>query len=274
LFISQFEEDTFATAINCGADIVVLDIEDETTLFSKENTRDRVCAFVNNRQKEINAEISIRINKLMCLAGMRDMLEIIENDITIDSLILPKIETAEEVVWVDKLLLEAGLSIEIHAVIEGNKGLRNVYEIATATPRLTALFFGGFDMSAALGVEMAWQPLAYARARTVHAAALAEIDALDSPFPDVEDERGLVDSAVAAREFGFVGKSAKDPRQVHSINESFSPDKTTIETARRISQSHETTPAGDVIVDGRIIDKQKVRYMARVLAIAEREGLI
>lgn len=274
LFISEFEDKAFTAAINSGSDIICFDIEDDATSFPKEKTRDRVCTLLKNNKKHKNIEIAVRINRFIYANGMRDILSIIENNLMIDAILLPKIEAAEEAVWVDNLLSEADLPIEIHAVIEGNRGLRNVYEIATATPRLTALFFGGFDMSAALGVEMAWQPLAYARARTVHAAALAEIDALDSPFPDVEDKKGLIDSAVTARDFGFVGKSAKDQRQVHSINESFSPDKTAIETARRISQSHETTPTGDVIVDGRIIDKQKVRYMARALAIAEREGLI
>ena len=40
----------------------------------------------------------------------------------------------------------------------------------------------GFDLSTALGCEMAWEPLLYARSRTVHAAALARIEVIDSRY--------------------------------------------------------------------------------------------
>ena len=55
---------------------------------------------------------------------------------------------------------------------------------------------GGMDMAAELRCRNAWEPLLYARARVVHAAAVAGLDVIDVPYLDLEDPEGMVAEAV------------------------------------------------------------------------------
>ena len=77
-------------------------------------------------------------------------------------------------------------------------------------------------MSAALGCQMAWEPLLYARSKVVHACALAAIPLLDSPYAGkVEDINGLRDDCVRAKALGLKGKCARQPAQVATIHAVF-----------------------------------------------------
>lgn len=125
--------------------------------------------------------------------------------------------------WAGGLLDEANSRLELYVTVETNDGLENCREIAKSHSRVKALFFGGFDLSTALGSMMAWEPLLYARSRVVHAAASAGIEALDSPFPDVDNLNGLRVSAEQAKSLGMVGKGARHAAQRPIIAEIFTP---------------------------------------------------
>ena len=91
---------------------------------------------------------------------------------------MPKVASKEDVRVVDDLLTENGLSTRLQVIIETNDGLENAYDIAQASPRIDALFFGGVDMAADLRCQYGWENLVYARSRVVHAAAGAMLDVL------------------------------------------------------------------------------------------------
>jgi citrate lyase beta subunit len=134
---------------------------------------------------------------------------------------LPKVESADELRIAAQSADEARSGIEIYAIIETPQGLESCPSIARAHPRLKALFFGGFDMSAALGCAMAWEPLLYARSRVVHAAAMGGIAALDSPYPELANLEGLRQACEQAKALGMRGKAAKHAGHVATINAAF-----------------------------------------------------
>ena len=155
-------------------------------------------------------------------------------------------------------------------IIETNAGLEAAYDIAHASNRIDALFFGGVDMAAELRCKNAWGPLLYARSRVVHAAASAGIDVIDVPFLDLEDMDGMIKEATLARDLGFSGKGAIHPKQIAALNEAFTPDQATIDRARRIITEFEAADTGLVVIDGKLIEKPVLRDMHRILAVAER----
>ncbi|HMB75317.1 MAG TPA: aldolase/citrate lyase family protein, partial [Kiloniellaceae bacterium] len=131
---------------------------------------------------------------------------------------------------------------------------------------------GGVDMSAELRCKCAWEPLLYARARTVHAAAGAGIDVIDVPFLDLEDRDGMVREAELARDLGFCGKGAIHPKQIAALNDVFTPPADEIARARRIVRAFLEADSGLVVIDGKLIEKPVLREMYRILAIADRVG--
>ena len=146
------------------------------------------------------------------------------------------------------------------------------YEIAQASQRLDAMFFGGVDMAAELRAQNDWQNLLYARSRAVHAAAGAEVDVIDVPYLDLEDLDGMRREAEAARDLGFSGKGSIHPKQIPILNEVFSPSADEVAHAKKIVDAFANAETGLVVVDGKLIEKPVLRSMHRTLKGAERVG--
>jgi citrate lyase beta subunit len=186
---------------------------------------------------------------------------------------MPKVRTPDEVVILDQLLTERGHTTRLHIIIETNAGLEAAHDIARASDRIDALFFGGVDMAAELRCRNDWDALLYARSRVVHAASAAGLDVIDVPWLDLDDPEGMRVAAEQARDLGFVGKGAVHPKQIAALNEVFTPASDTIARARRIIAAFDAADTGLVVIDGKLIEKPVLRDMHRIVAIADRMGL-
>ena len=116
---------------------------------------------------------------------------VIKTDAPPPGLLMPKVRTPDEVIWLNDLLTERGHDCRLHIIIETNEGLEAAFDIAHCSSRVDALFFGGVDMAAELRCKNTWGSLLYARSRLVHAAASAGIDVIDVPYLDLDDLDGM-----------------------------------------------------------------------------------
>lgn len=226
LFVSALAIEGLPEAMRSGADIVCVDLEDAVPPPRKVAGRTAVMRALASVAQDGRVELAVRINSLRSRDGVADMLACLQLPRTsLGAVVLPKVQTGDEVCWAGGLADEADSRLDLYAIVETNDGLANSRQIAKGHSRLKALFFGGFDLSTALGSEMAWEPLLYARSRVVHAAASAGIEALDSPFPEVSSPDGLRASAARAKALGMAGKAAKDISQIRTITEVFTPGR-------------------------------------------------
>jgi (S)-citramalyl-CoA lyase len=214
----------------------------------------------------------VRINGLRTPFGLKDLLAIVEHPSPPDALMLPKVESADEVRIVDALLERAARPVGLHVIIESNAGLEQALAIAGASPSIRSLLFGAVDMAAELGSAMDFTSMLYARSRVVHAAASRGLDAIDVPWLDLEDEAGLALECRLVRDLGFTGKAAIHPRQLAPINAAFTPDGERIAYARKVIAAFEASSDGLVVVDGKLIEIPVVRSARRTLAIAAATG--
>ena len=183
---------------------------------------------------------------------------------------LPKVKNAEEVRLLDELLDEQNSPLRLQVIIETNEGLEGCVDIAGSSGRIDALLFGGIDMAADLRVKPNWGSLLYARSKLVHAAATHQIDLIDVPYLDLEDEEGLKLAAKLARDLGFTGKGAIHPKQLPNITKEFTPSSQEIEEAKKIVDAFRKAKTGLVVLEGKLIEKPVLRNMHRVLAIAKK----
>ena len=262
----------YPKALASGADIVCVELEDGIAPKDKTAARASALALFAEPQADDGVERIVRVNCVREAFGLADVQAVLASDTPPPALMLPKVRTPDEVVWLDDLLSERGHDTRLHVIIETNSGLEAAYDIAHCSDRLDALFFGGVDMAAELRCANAWEPLLYARSRVVHAAASAGLDVIDVPYLDLEDPRGMVTAAKQARELGFSGKGAIHPKQIPALNVVFTPDAAQIERARTIIRTFEEADTGLVVIDGKLIEKPVLRDMHRILAIAERVG--
>jgi (S)-citramalyl-CoA lyase len=270
LFVPGLRPDMFAKALNSGADIVCIDMEDAVARGRKEEGRSLTLPLFRNPTHP-HVEQMVRVNGLSTPDGLKDLSAIIESDTPPPAIMIPKIRSAEEIQVIETLLSSGpARAIRFCVIIETNQGLERAIEIAKCSQRIDSMILGAVDMSADLRCQKEWEPLLYARSRLVHAAASAGIDLLDVPYLSLDDPEGLRREATSCARLGFTGKASIHPNQIPIIHEAFTPDAKTVEKARKVCAAFEQETSGLVVVDGELIELPVVRSMYRVLAIAER----
>ena len=271
IFTPGTRPELLSKAFESGADIVCLELEDGVAPDEKNKARQNVVKLLKSAPVRESCELVVRVNSLRTRFGLDDLVAFLDSPPPL-TIMLPKVESEDEVKIIDDLFLESNQQINLQVIIETNKGLEACFEIAQSSPNITALFFGGVDMAADLRCSGTWDSLLYARSKLVHAAAAANIDSLDVPFLDLNDENGLLEQATLAKELGFSGKGAIHPKQIPVINSIFTPSPEEIAYAVRVIEEFKKAESGLVVLDGKLIEKPVLREMERKLAFMNQES--
>ena len=249
-----------------GCDCTILDLEDSVIVEQKHDAR----YLVKNALKEMdfgNAEIWVRINKEMA----REDLAVISYG-NPHGLCIPKVESKEDIEVIERIMAEANLDCHLMPIIETAKGVANAKEIAMASDKIVAIAFGAEDYTRDTGAKRAWESLLYARSQIVVAAKAAGIQALDTIYPNIEDNEGLKEETKKIIELGFDGKGAIHPGQIEIIHECFMPSLEEIEEAKKIVAAiEEAKKSGEGVatLNGRMIDLPVEKKARRILKLAE-----
>ena len=270
IFTPGLKPEMFPKALNCGVDMVCVELEDGIAPKDKKSARETAIELFKNDEGQDQVERILRINSIRTKFGLEDLTAVLNSSKPPPALMIPKVMDAEEMLIIDDLLTEAEVKCDLHPIIETNKGLENVFKIASSSKRIKTLFFGLIDMAAELRCKLSWEDLLYARSRVVHAAAREGIDAIDGPYLDLQDPEGLERYCEQARNLGFTGKGSINPKQVPIINKIFSPSTQEVEKAERILKIFDEADTGLVMVDGKLIEKPVLRQMQRTLDISNK----
>lgn len=289
LFVPADSPGKLGKALGCGADALILDLEDSIAPERKEAARAGAAAFLaQTMPMPVRPHLIVRTNGLA--SGLIDAdLEAVVPACP-DAIMLPKAEGGASVIHADaKLTAREAL----HGITDG--AIR-IVAIATetapalflagtyrgASPRLAALTWGAEDLSAELGAEANrdadgnfLDPYRLARTLCIAAAAAADVQALDTVYVDFRNEAGLRRECEQARRDGFTGKMAIHPGQVATINEVFTPAAAAIAKAQAILAAFAATPgAGVVGIDGVMYDRPHIAKAERLLARAKTTGVM
>ena len=267
LFVPAIRPDRFEKAMATGADAVCLDLEDGVAFGQKDEARDNVVALLAGRPPG-QVEVILRVNEPASALGDRDLAAVLVAGVQPDALMVPKVGEPDTILALERRLAPALEGLPLVVQIETARGLAAVEAIAAASPNIAVLFFGAVDLSAELGCVTEWDALLYARSRVVVAAALAGVDAMDTPFMDVAATAQLGDEARAVRRLGFTGKAAIHPTQVQVIQAAFSPGDEEVAWAERIVEAYETNRGGVLLVEGKLVERPVVASAQRILAVA------
>jgi len=264
LFVPGDRVDRAATALQRGARVIVLDLEDAVPPANKPEARSRVAGFLGSVETE--ATIILRVNAPAELLE-QDLVALGPHMGAIDGMILAKTESADEVARLLHLIERASAqrgsaprSPWIMPTIENAVGLEAVVAIASA-PAVLTLLFGSADLSADLGTIPSAEglELLMAQSRVVHACALAKVARpIDGAYLVLDDDAGLEISARHALRLGYGGKAVIHPKQVPTVERVFSFDEKQVAWASRVVDAFErSVEAGVGVVrldDGTFID--------------------
>lgn len=282
MFVPGNNPGMMADAHIYGPDSIMLDLEDSVTMAEKDAAR----LLVYQALKTVdygNTEMLVRINPLNTPYGKKDIEAVVKAGV--DVIRMPKTETAEEVVEVEREIerVERELGCvgrtKIMAAIESTLGIVNAYAIATASPRMMGIALGAEDYCANLKAQRTpgGDELRLARETIVVAARAAGIDALDTVYSNLNDMETFRQEVEYIKTLGFDGKSIINPRQIEVINEVFAPKEKEITKARAIIaaiKEAEAKGSGVIALNGKMIDRPVVIRAQRTINLAIASGIL
>ena len=258
-----------------GADCVLLDLEDSVPPAEKAAARVLVKHLL--AAIDFQGEVWVRINPLE-LGGRDDLPEVLRG--RPHGVALPKAESKADVAALSKELESLEKSLDIPAgttlvmpILETAKGILHAEEIAAAGPRVVALAFGAEDFTRDVGARRTPEALLFARSMLVAAAKAAGIQASDTVYSDVENEKGLLAEATGAHDLGFDGKGSIHPAQIGPLHAVFSPSEKELEEARKVVAAAEEAQRrgiGAIAIGGKMIDRPVLERAWRALYLADR----
>jgi citrate lyase beta subunit len=270
-------------ATTLGVDCICMDMEDGVALTRKAEAR----AVIAQAMKELDfggSERCIRINSFGSGFEKFDLAAAVATNP--DTIVVPKVETAEQVRSISEYIglyetsskMEAG-RIRMLVGVETAKGIMNLKEIAEADKRLEAIIFGAEDFAASVGAirTQAATEVLYARSAVVTACAANELQSIDMVYIDFRDVEGLRAEAEQAAGLGFSGKQIIHPNQVEAVQEAFTPSAEAIEYAQRVVNTFAASQRegkGAFALDGKMIDMPLLKNAQNVLDRAKAAGKI
>jgi citrate lyase subunit beta/citryl-CoA lyase len=274
-------------------DQVFMDLEDAVAPIAKPEARKNIVAALNEGGYDGKVR-AVRVNDWTTQWTYADVVEIVEGaGPNLDCIMLPKVQTAEQVVALDLLLTQLEKSngfepgrIGIEAQIENAMGLINVDAIAGASPRVETIIFGPADFMASINMKslvVGEQPPGYDVGDAYHyilmrilmAARAHDKLAIDGPYLAIKDVDGYRRVASRSAALGFDGKWVLHPGQVDVANEVYSPRQEDYDQAELILDAYtyytsaEGGAKGAVMLGDEMIDEAS-RKMATVIAAKGR----
>jgi citrate lyase subunit beta/citryl-CoA lyase len=275
------------------SDQLFMDLEDAVAPLAKADARKNIVQALNEGGYEDKIR-AVRVNDWTTQWTYTDVIEIVEGaGANLDCIMLPKVQTADQVVALDLLLtqlertngLEVG-RLGIESQIENAMGLININAIAASSPRIESIIFGPADFMASINMKslvVGEQPPGYDTGDAYHhilmsilmAARAYGKQAIDGPYLGIKDLEGFRRVAGRSAALGFDGKWALHPDQIELANEVFSPKQEDYDHAEMILDAYDwaTSSAGGakgaVMLGDEMIDEAS-RKMALVVSAKGR----
>ncbi len=292
------------------ADVLLANLEDGVPAADKELARAGLVRVAQTVEFG-DTQFWTRVNSLDSPWGLDDLTAaVLEAGRAIDVVMIPKVEGAEDIHFVDRLLaqLEAKAKLDrpimVHAILETARGVANLEEICVASPRMQGLSLGPADLAANRRMKTTRvggghpdylvradpdpdQPTAprvtaqqdlwhYTLARMVDACVAAGILPFYGPFGDIADATACEDQFRNAYLLGCVGAWSLHPSQIDIARRVFSPRPADVAHAQRVIEAM-GDGTGAIMLDGKMEDDasckqcQVVVNLARDLAVRDPE---
>lgn len=263
-----------------AADGVIFDLEDAVTFSQKDAAVHLLANFLQLKSVE-DAEIIVRINDLESSFFQKELSLLINADI--DTIMLPK-ATCKTTKTLANLLEKLEKTnkvtkkISIIPIIELASSVFEVNEIAKIE-RVNGLLLGAEDLTTDLEAQRteAGLEILLHRSMVVLAARANKIDAIDTPYTNIENSKGLIKDCQLAKQLGMNAKVCIHPNQIDDVNTQFSPSHDEIKQALKIIKA--TRVAGNMqkgafSLDGKMIDKPIIQRAEKLLEKAKQWKLI
>ncbi|MGE0828271.1 MAG: CoA ester lyase [Hyphomonadaceae bacterium] len=275
LYMPGANPKALAKARELGADTLLFDLEDAVAPEAKAEARANVLAALAEGGYG-KRELIVRVNALSTPWGANDIEAIA--GAKPDGLLVPKVNSAEDVIAADEAMSEAGYAktTALWVMIETPLSILNIKEIAAAAKRtrLAAFVMGTNDLAKDLRAKQTPQrtPFLYALSAGVTAARAYGLVAIDGVYNDIPNADGFTEVCRQGLAMGFDGKTLIHPSQVDPCNQIFAPAPEEVTEARAVIEAFaapENAGKGVLKVNGKMTELLHLEQAKRTVAIAE-----
>ena len=234
LFVPGADPAAHRAAARSGADVIILELEDFTPPELRPKAR-QLSVKALESWRRAGAVAGVRINPLQH-GGLEDLMGVLPAQPQV--IMMSKVDAPEQVRALEQA---TGGAVELVPNVESARGLMRAFEIAGASPRVSAMLLASEDLVADLGTARSrkGEELAYARARFLVECRAAGVEAIDCPYT-FSDAKGAAADARTAKRLGYRMKSLVDPSHARPVNKVLSPD---LNQARKIVAAFEKARA-------------------------------
>jgi malyl-CoA/(S)-citramalyl-CoA lyase len=285
-------------------DVLLGNLEDAVKADRKEAARLGLVRIGKETDFGEHTQLWTRVNSLDSPWVLDDLTTLVtEIGDKLDVIMVPKVQGAEDIHYVDRLLAQlearAGLTrpILVHAILETARGMANVEEICGASPRMQGISLGPADLAAdrrmkttrvggghpgylvrqdPIGGDIEGERTIYQQdlwhytiARMVDACAMHGIFPYYGPFGDIKDVVACEDQFRNAFLLGCVGAWSLHPVQIDIAKRVFSPSAEDVAHARRVKEAM-GDGTGAVMLDGKMEDDASLKQCLVILELADR----
>ncbi|KQP27118.1 MULTISPECIES: CoA ester lyase [unclassified Aeromicrobium] len=282
-------------------DIILGNLEDAIKTEKKEAARQGLVDIAKATDFG-DTQLWVRVNSLDSPWVLDDLTTLVtEIGDKLDVIMVPKVEGAQDIHYVDRLLaqLEAKGKVHkpllVHAILETALGVTNVEEIAAASPRMQGISLGPADLAASRrmkttrvggghpGYLVRQDPTGedltegrttyqqdlwhYTIARMVDACAANDILPFYGPFGDIKDVVACEDQFRNAFLLGCVGAWSLHPVQIDIAKLVFSPSAEDVAHAKQVVEAM-GDGSGAVMINGKMEDDASCKQCLVMLDLA------
>ena len=263
---------------------VTLDCEDGAAVGQEKAHAQLVVSLVNGAAP--GARVAARVHAVDHAAFADDIAMIAgEAGDKLCHIMLPKVESVDDVVQAEKLLQRAtSADVLLHVLIESPQAVHRAFEIA-AHPRVQSISFGLMDFvsahggaipASAMGVQGQFTHPLVVRAKLEIAAACHAYGKVPSHcvVTEFKNPDAMQQAAhKAASEFGYTRMWSIHPAQIRPILQAFAPSEAQVAEAAHIVRAAADAQWAPISVDGVLHDRASYRYFWQVLERAAQTGV-
>lgn len=273
-------------ALTLAADEVFFDLEDAVAESHKDQARANVVTQLGAVVRLAKRRLAVRVNSARSGYLLADLSALYSQGAeALDAVILPKVTSVDDVVYLDRLLTELEAPdrsdrTRIEVLFETTSALSLGRALLLASPRVDTAILGLGDYTAEIGIPRPFDldtssPIVdWASAVVVNAAVSAGVSAIDGPYPNFRDALGYRSMCGRARATGFQGKWCIHPDQIELANQEFAPDPHEVAAAHDVISAYEAALSegrGAIQVNGRLVDEATRVHALRILSLAGQE---
>ena len=289
LFAPGAKARVMAKALESGANAVILDLEDSVPILAKAEARALVAQAIDGTAAlpaAMRPVITVRTNAVATGLLADDLAAAVRPGL--DAIFLPKVETVDEMkdaaALLERLETAKGMAagtVGIVPMFESALGVMRCYELARATPRVSATCIGSArdgDLQTDLGCGWSIEgtELLYARSKILLDSRAAGVHALDGVFSDLSDEAGFIQDCTLSARLGYIGRTVIHPKQIAPARRAYAVSEADAAYYRRVVSEFEavekTGASAAITVDGKLVDYAMYQRAKRVLEWARLDG--